>query len=211
MRQQTRGVVLAGGPSRLGDLDRARIDLGDGPLLGRTLHILDKLCADRVVVGIPERHADFGAPVLTDERPGCGPLSGLETALRASPHPFVLLLACDLPFLRPPLVRTLRDAPALWDVVLPARAGQPEPLCARYATRCLESVTAALDRGERAMTAFHQEVSVHTVDLGDMCRHVEADDLFNLNTPDDLRRARELVVRRSSSAAGAPPRRDPAG
>ena len=104
------------------------------------------------------------------------------------------LLACDLPFLRSPLPRTLRDAPALWDVVIPTRGGLPEPLCARYATRCLASVSEALDNDRRKMTSFHGQVSVHAIPLADMCRHVEADDLCNLNTPDDLARARELAT-----------------
>ncbi len=216
MRVAARGVVLAGGRSRrLQGRDKAQIDLGDGPLLDRALSLLRPLCADLLVVGDPARHAGHGAPVIPDRVAGCGPLGGLDAALRATragardaappapgAAPFVLLLGCDLPFVRPTLLEALLEAPERHDVVLPTLRGRDEPLCARYATRIQPQVTAALETRQLKLIRLfdHPELEVERrpIEHGSAAAVAvaTAEDLFNLNTPEDLETARRIATRR---------------
>jgi molybdopterin-guanine dinucleotide biosynthesis protein A len=213
MRVTARGVVLAGGRSRrLRGRDKALIDLGDGPLLHRALSRLRPLCADLLVVGDPLRHAGHGAPVIPDRVAGCGPLGGLDAALGATragardvdppgpgSAPFVLLLGCDLPFVRPRLLEALLEAPARHDVVLPTLGGRDEPLCARYATRIFPQVAEALERRQLKLIRMFDhpalDVERRAVEPG-AADGATAEDLFNLNTPEDLETARRIAARR---------------
>jgi len=50
-----------------------------------------------------ERIAETG--VIADEQPGLGPLGGLATALGAITTPYAFVIACDMPFAQPALIR----------------------------------------------------------------------------------------------------------
>lgn len=192
-RTRTTGVVLTGGAGRrLGGQDKALIQLAGEPLLARTLRTLQDVTETQLVVGHPDRHAGFGATVVSDQRTGAGPLAGLETALLHAATPRVLLVACDLPFLPARLLRALLDAAPEAEVVLPVSRGFDEPLCARYATGVLPRVSEALDAGLRKMTAFFQAARVTRVPLSSV-PDVQPADLLNCNTPEALAEARRRL------------------
>jgi molybdopterin-guanine dinucleotide biosynthesis protein A len=74
--------------------------------------------------------------------------------------------------------------------VIPAPGGVPQPLAAAYAARAVALLSAALARGERAVTvaalAFDQLV-LSDAELSRIEGGVEC--FFNLNTPGDLAEA----------------------
>lgn len=189
------GAVLAGGRARrLAGADKALLDLGEGPLLGRTLALLGPLTTGVAVIGDPHRYTDLGVPVHPDLRPGCGPLGGLETALRVSDAPHVLLLACDLPFVGEHLLEALLEAPEGPDVVVPHRRGVDETLCARYSLRLLSAVEASLDAGRNRMTDLYVGRDVLRLDLEAL--HLPEEELTNINRPEDLLTARVVAAAR---------------
>lgn len=194
------GVVLAGGLARrLGGEDKALLDLGEGPLLSRTLATLRPRVTGVAVIGDPERHAGFGAPVHRDLRPGNGPLGGLDTALALANAPYVLLLSCDLPFVDGALLDALLAAPPEADAVVPVLRGREEPLCARYAVGLRDAVTAALDAGQRKMIELYVGLPAARLDV-EALGLAPAEALLNINSPDDLARAREIAARRRGTA-----------
>ncbi len=76
------GFVLTGGQSARMGRDKALL-----PLHGRTLveHVAAEVkdaCGSVTLVGAPERYQQLGLPCLSERYPLCGPLSGLEAALR---------------------------------------------------------------------------------------------------------------------------------
>ncbi len=93
--------------------------------------------------------------MLADRRTGAGPLAGIQTALDASPADWNLIVACDMPGISVPFLRSLMAAAQSSDAdcLLPAGpSGLPEPLCAVYHSRCLDVIGAALDRNVRKVT-----------------------------------------------------------
>lgn len=112
-------VILAGGASRRLGRDKALVEVGGRPLLGRVLDAAAPSADELLVVSAdPGAHAralrergwsprvgdgDDGARLrlLADRRPGEGPLAGLEAGLGTARHHACLILACDLPFLPP--------------------------------------------------------------------------------------------------------------
>lgn len=130
-------------------------------------------------------------PVLTEPVEPEHPLLGIVTAMRelAEPDGFVVL-GGDLPFVPPALLRALADAPG---PLVPVAAGRPQPLVARYDRAQLPALEAAL-AGDASITA-----TVRALDVLELAgsRLAALDPagraFFNVNTQDDLRRARAIA------------------
>lgn len=118
-----------------------------------------------------------GTAELPDELPGAGPLAGIATALRHASCPVVVVLACDLPGVRPEGIRLVVDALSE-DALVALPPG--EPLHAAWRRAALPEVLAALHGGERAVRAVLDRVPV--VEVGG----VDPAWLRNVNRPEDL-------------------------
>ena len=153
-------MLLAGGAAeRFGGLPKGLAVVDDVRIADRVLAAL-RGATDRqlVVSNDPDAGRWFPElPVAADAVPGCGPLAGIETALRAAEGAAVLVVAWDMPFVTTPLLRGMRalgetGAPA----VLPAH-GDPvvlEALCAYYAPDALAVCSRLLAAGERRAHAL---------------------------------------------------------
>lgn len=192
------GVILAGGQSRRMGRDKALLDLGGRPMIARVAERLGQACAEVLVVDRePGRYAFLGLPVVPDRRPGFGALSGLHAGLLALRRPFGLFVACDMPFLRPPLLRYLAAlattaAAAAWDAVVPRRGGRPEPLLAVYGRHLLPVVEDILAGGGGPLRRVLEApgVRVRWVEEQALRRFdPELVSLVNVNTPEDYRQA----------------------
>lgn len=132
--------------------------------------------------------------VVPDVRPGLGSLGGIYTAVLEAPAP-VVLVAWDMPFVTPDLIRQLADGLAACDAFLPQSDGRRgvEPLCAAYGPACRGAIAASLDAGDLRAIGFHAAVRVGILPLAEVERLGDPALLFfNVNTADDLARADEL-------------------
>jgi molybdopterin-guanine dinucleotide biosynthesis protein A len=189
-------AILAGGrATRFGGADKASLRMGGRRIIERQLEAIAATGKDvRIVGGEAARYADLGVRVVPDLIAGAGPLGGLYTALTDARHAWVLVLACDLPFVTPALVERLEAASRTGeqvDAVVPRSARGLEPLCAVYRSACAAAARACIERRELSMTAFLASLRVRELDA-DGPR--EDGTLFeNVNTPHDYARARGRV------------------
>jgi len=127
------------------------------PFHGRTLveHIalqVQQAAGSITLVGDPARYSYLGYPVIADIFPESGPLAGIHAALVASRADWNLIVACDMPEVTAEFLSRLLDRAEQGSAsaVLPAGpSGLPEPLCAAYSRRAVESIAAALERNTR--------------------------------------------------------------
>jgi molybdopterin-guanine dinucleotide biosynthesis protein A len=138
--------------------DKALLVPGDGgpPLARRALLALEGAGADPVVAVGGDREAlgRLGLRVIDDREPDGGPLVGLVTGLRASPHPMAVVLTCDMPAIDQASVRRLVDALAADDRAVgavPVVEGRRQILTAAYRTAVLDHLEEALAAGERSV------------------------------------------------------------
>lgn len=210
-------VVLAGGESsRLGG-DKAMAELGGYSLLGRVAAAA-RASADEVVIVTGDRQAHakalaaVGLPAeavlwTEDLREAAGPLAGIEAGLAAAEHETCLLLACDLPFLRPAPLRALLTRFEEWGpedvgrprLLLPVGGGEPQPLCSVCDRAAGGVASACLEEGERAVGAWLDRLALREVDVGEL-PGAETDERTawwtDVDDPEELERAR--------AAAGSP-------
>ena len=123
------GMVLTGGRSRRMGRDKCAIVLDGRTLLQRVVDALDGAVDELLVVGSPGRpplevRSTRPLRALADPEPHGGPLVGIATGLAATTAPVTLIVACDLPYLAPPLLRLLAArAGAGAQLVVPLRGG----------------------------------------------------------------------------------------
>jgi molybdopterin-guanine dinucleotide biosynthesis protein A len=212
MSEATSAVVLAGGRSRRLGQDKRALRLGSSrPLLVETVAQVGGL-VDEVVVVVGRdpalvetwcATAGVRARVVEDRVPDHGPLGGLQAGLLAATREYALVVACDLPFLEPAVLRLLLGWPRPYDLLVPRRAdGRLEMLLAIYHRACLATVEAHLAQnrlrlGDLAATLAGGSGRVCYLEEA-VIRPCDPDlrTFTNLNTPTDLQSAAQRLSRR---------------
>jgi len=193
------GVILAGGESRRLGQNKALLRIGGRTLIERVVEAIAPLTAEViVVVASPEQAAALPLPpsvrVVSDRHPGCGSLGGIFSGLAASREPWILAMACDMPFLNPTLLRHLMTARRGVDAVVPYLEGQPQPLHALYRKTCLAHIESRLRAGQLKIASLFAAVRVRYVDEATIDRIDPGHrSFFNINTPADLEEAQSLL------------------
>ena len=198
------GVALAGGASRRMGRDKAALLIGGEPLLLRAVARLRLALAEVIVVGAPAL-----APLVPETRivadawPGRGPLGALATALRATEAEWVFLVACDMPFTQPALIREIaRVALSSPDTEVVALHGVRgvEPLHAAYRRSCLPLALERLAGDDVSLrglltVARVRELAPEVVQRLDPAGR----SAFNANTPEEWERALRLAAEEQAS------------
>ncbi len=200
------GVVIAGGRStRMGFSEKALVDLAGRPMIE---HVIDRMRPQvgRLVInanGEPARFAAFGLPVVADTLEGhAGPLAGLQAGLewarRETPDArFVASAAADSPFLPSDLVARLHAAieEAGASSAIAAAGGAWTPIAGVWSVALAEELNEALRQGVRAVHRFAAAQGSAVVDFPLVEIGGESiDPFFNVNTPEDLDKARALLA-----------------
>jgi len=192
------GIVLAGGASvRLGQ-DKALVEVAGQTLVERVVDVLRSLVDEIVLVTpSPERLAWLGLPAVNDIYPGIGTLGGLHAGLAAIENPYGLVVGCDMPFLNRDLLAYMISQAGDAEVIIPRVGRFYEPLHALYARSILPVLEEGIIAGQRRIrqacaglrTRYICETEIDRYDP----QHLS---FFNVNTPDDLKRACSLLNKR---------------
>lgn len=191
-RSISAGILAGGRSSRMGrdkaflpsPSDGATLIARQAALL-RSLGIDDLLISGRVDVdyGLPE------ARVVFDMVPDAGPLAGLAAVLNAARHPWVLVIAVDLPHLTSAYLQKILTASHGTQGVVPHGPNGYEPLVALYPKSLLVEIESALAAGRRSLQPLLQ-AAVANGKLQAIPIEADEQTLFtNWNTPTDVTNA----------------------
>ena len=191
------GVIQAGGKSiRMGGAPKALVPLGGRSIIERVVDAVRAVTGDVLIVtNTPALYAHLGLPMVPDVFPDHGSLGGIYSGLAAVPGDAAFTVACDMPFLSVEVVRLVASRAAEADVVIPQIAGQWETLHACYAKSCLGPIERRLRSGRLKVIGFFDEVRVLAITEAQIARLCDPAVVFmNVNTPDELDRARALAA-----------------
>jgi molybdopterin-guanine dinucleotide biosynthesis protein A len=192
-------IILAGGKSsRLGRSKALQV-IEDKSLIQ---WVVDRLATVSTEIIIATAH---GEPIpcssavriktVADIYPGKGPLAGIYSGLIASSSPRAIAVGCDTPFLSVSLLEYMTQICSTFDVVIPRIKNELEPLCAVYSKNCLDPIQGLLEQDERQIRKLFSMVNVKYVEEDEINRFdPEHLSFFNINTQDDLERARRLAA-----------------
>ncbi|HTH50305.1 MAG TPA: molybdenum cofactor guanylyltransferase [Pyrinomonadaceae bacterium] len=183
--------ILIGGRSTRFGRDKAFVEFKGETLAGRVARVVQSAFPDRAIHFVAASENQFGSkikdlewPVVYDRRSGFGGWSAVDAALTNSRSEWTLVLACDLPFVTPELLRSLANEESDdVDAVVPRQTdGRLQPLCAFYRTspagRAVGDIFAQGGRLPPLVSIF-DELTHSVVAAGD-------DVLRNVNSPADL-------------------------
>ena len=191
------GVILAGGlNSRFNGRNKAMLQLDGKPVIDHVRERLGQFFDEIILVtNQPLTYLEWDLKLVTDLFPIRSSLTGIHTGLFYSQTPYAFFCACDTPFLDPKLIHLLVDSlETRNDVVVPQTDAGLEPLCAIYSKRCLKTVEAHLQARELAIRHLFSKLQVKKIPqarLESIDPHLLS--FFNINTPADLARAREMT------------------
>ncbi|MCP8894748.1 molybdenum cofactor guanylyltransferase MobA [Shinella daejeonensis] len=197
------GVILAGGQAtRMGGGDKGLLRLGEVTLFDHVRARLGPQCLDLAINanGDPLRFSQFGLPVLADTLPDypgplAGVLAGLDWAAEKGADAIVTA-AADTPFLPRDLVARLAAAAAQENVPIilaasPDKAGtpRPHPTFGLWPVNLREDLRTELSGGMRKARVWAERHGMATI----LFEATPFDPFFNINTPEDMARARVIL------------------
>jgi molybdopterin-guanine dinucleotide biosynthesis protein A len=181
-KEVTLGLLAGGQGRRLGGVAKGLLEVEGRPVLGWLLDLAPGLGGVLLGANEPAPYAAFGLTVVGDVVAGKGAPGGVVSLLEAATTPWVLCVACDMPFVRREHVEALRlQTDGSVDAVVAARGGSMEPLCGLYRSSL----------GARWRPALVDDPSLRALVASVRFEQVELDPraLDSLNTPDELAHA----------------------
>lgn len=195
------GVILAGGQAtRMGGGDKGLLHAGDKRLVD---HVIDRLSPQVAGLalnanGDPTRFADLNLPVIPDSIDGfAGPLAGVLAGLdwaATQGADTIVTAAADTPFFPCDLVPRLQlategmDHPLALAATPDAKRGQARhPTFGLWPTALRDDLRAALTDGLRKVVLWTDKHDGRTALFPDEAA------FFNVNTPDELVRAKDMA------------------
>lgn len=199
-------IINAGGKSTRMGTDKALLDLGGKPLIEHILEQTTGLGDQIIVTNTPTQYAYLGLPMASDLLPDKGALGGLYTCLQAATQLYVLVLACDMPFVNRPLLEHMMSLAPEFEAVVPRitpapsldpspigkitngrGAGVAEPFRAIYNKACLDPIRRALDSGKMRMISFFPDIQLRWVEEEEIKQFdPELLTFKNCNTPEEF-------------------------
>ena len=199
----TFGLILAGGLARrMGGGDKAKIEIGGVSILDRVLATLSGQCTGIAINanGDLRRFAECGVPVIPDNVEGfVGPLAGILAGLdylaaQSNDVEWMLSVPGDCPFLPDDLVERLHQARRKMGAGVPlacARSGEwRHPVVGLWPVALREDLRHALTVED--LRKIEVWTARHGIAVADWPTE-PVDPFFNVNTPDDAKRAQQLA------------------
>ncbi|MBL8090398.1 MAG: molybdenum cofactor guanylyltransferase [Anaerolineales bacterium] len=198
-------VIQAGGmSSRMGE-DKALKPFLGKPLIQRVMERLNPIADEMIVTtNQPDNYSFLQTRLVPDLITGRGALGGLLTAISSASHPFVGVVACDMPFANPMFFETAHRlmVEEEADVVIPRikseesqKSGGYEPLHALYRKEtCLPAIEDAIQKDLWKAIAWFGKVKVRDVSDDEM-KSIDPSGLcfWNVNTPEEFAKAEALA------------------
>jgi len=188
------GVVLAGGLARrMGGGDKGLLPLGKATILDRVVARLAPQVAGLALNanGDPARFARLGLPVIPDSIEGYpGPLAGVLAGLdwaHAQGAAQIVTAAWDTPFFPTDLVARLAAEPG--PITLARTPEGRHPTFGLWPVALRDDLRAELLAGTRKVLAWTDKHGTSYADFDG-----DPDPFFNVNTPEDLAAAEELLA-----------------
>jgi molybdopterin-guanine dinucleotide biosynthesis protein A len=175
--------------------NKAFLEVGGQKVIARVLDTVRTLTDDLFIsTNTPEQYEQFGLRMVGDIYPDKATLGGIYSAIEAAHHHHVLVVACDMPFLKRDLLRYLLELAPTAEVVAPLiTPPQPETTHAVYSKACLPAIEPRLLANKLRVIGFFEEVKVRYVtreEIAPFDPHFHS--FVNMNTPEEWEKVKSM-------------------
>lgn len=185
------GIIIAGGLSRRLDYqNKALLKIGGRSIIERVINALSEVMADMLLItNSPDEFKHLEIAMFGDIIPGSGSLGGIYTGLKVSETYHNLIIACDMPFIRPSLLTLLIQQSRGYDVVIPVTPDGHHPTCAIYSKDCIKPIEAQIRSGNLKISDFFPNVRIRKINFNTLHDRYDQIMFFNVNTKEDYLKA----------------------
>jgi molybdopterin-guanine dinucleotide biosynthesis protein A len=178
--------------------DKAGLAVGDRTLLEHVLGQLEPHFSEILIsVSLGQKIRFASGRTVEDATPGQGPLGGILAGLKAAANDASAVVACDIPDVSVPLLRSLARAAGRAEIAVPVGpAGHFEPLFAVYRKSAVPAIEELLQAGERSILPLFGRCRTTVLQLEDAAW------LRNLNTRVDYESYILSFAARHAGSAG---------
>jgi molybdopterin-guanine dinucleotide biosynthesis protein A len=185
-------AILAGGRGKRLGGGKPSLDLGGRPLIDHPVSAATKAGGRVAVFAKPGTELpDIAVPVILEPAEPHHPLLGIVSALDAAAGAPVLALAGDLPFVTSELIEWMAGLPD--PLAIPEVDGRLHPLLGRYDAGLAAELRRACER-DATVQGTVAKLEPRLIEETELRRFGDPQRLlFNVNTPEDLAEARQLL------------------
>jgi len=179
-------VILAGGKNSRIQQEKSLIKIKGIHLIDKQIKLLETIFENIIIVTSKEsiRVKFPNLQIVEDEYIDCGPLAGIQAAMKHSPTDDVFVFACDMPYLDAGLI--LRQIAAyrssIDTILVPQHEEGIEPLHAIYSKTNLPLLEDCLKAGKYSVRSFYKKSNANYMELEKTLIKF----FFNINTHSDL-------------------------
>ncbi len=143
--------------------DKASLPFGNETMLARVVRIVRAAVPEVVLVARADQSIPEGWTVVRDRVEGLGPLAAIAAGLMNITAERAFVVACDMPFLQPALVRRMLALSEGYDVAVPVIDGFTVPTAAVYARAIAPVAEDVVARGHLSPRALLERVRTRQV------------------------------------------------
>ena len=192
------GCILAGGKSSRMGKDKSLLLVDGVSLIERAAIVMREVFESVVVVSDRiDQYRFLGLSVLQDIKKNCGPLGGIHAAFVQTEAESLFVIACDMPFVSPDLIRYIVNARSDTGAAVPTMGGRVHPLCGLYSRTSLPIIEGSLSQGIYRLQTVLKELKPAIIPLTPELPFYKPNLLDNLNETEDV----ELAFRSMIPAA----------
>lgn len=187
--KEVNAIILAGGRNtRMQGIDKAFLEIDGQPFIARIIKALKGRVSEIIVVtNTPEKYSKFKVKLVKDDTVGKGPLMGIYCGLKASGAQYNFVVACDMPFIKPALIKFMLDKRDAYDILLIRDSEKFHTLFGVYSKSCIPAIEELIEKDElrvrnifpKLKARFFIKAEVEKFDPGLLS-------VVNINTPDEL-------------------------
>jgi molybdenum cofactor guanylyltransferase len=173
--------------------DKAFLRWGQESLLDRALRLAASVTQDVRIVGEAKKFANYAQTVIEDVFPQRGPLGGIHAALCQTPSDLNLILAVDMPLIKPEFLAylTAQACNSTAIVTVSNAFGGFQPLCALYRRKFADLAEESLRAGKNKIDVLFAKTSTQVIREEQLIAAGFSPEMFrNLNSPEDLELAK---------------------
>ncbi len=192
-------VVLAGGKSKRFGRDKSQVKLADKILIDYILNEIKDLYKDILIVtNEPIKFLDSNnISVTSDIKKGQGPLGGVLSAMKwardnKKDYKWISTFPIDTPFFKKDhLIKFYKEINLdKSNLFFMKSKNTRHNIFGLWSLELFEKLEFALDKGDRKVELWANEIGVKTIDLE---YENNKDPFFNINTEEDLENAKKLL------------------
>lgn len=190
-------LILAGGENKRIPLIKGFIDIKGKRIIDANIEVLRDIF-DRIILSTnnPELYFYLGVPMIGDIYKYKGPMTGILSSLVSLGEEEIFVTACDMPFIKPELIRYIVDMWTKnrgWDAAIPVFNGKSQPLIGIYSRKIIKTMEDSIKTSKRSLRDFLKKRNVLYISEEEVRRIDPFGRSFvNINTMEDYKEALKI-------------------